>query len=65
MFIGLAGLLWSADLDTKKGLCHLFITLAYSKSSFLQDCTKEKAWQVVVVVCYFLYEYFNFIKIDT
>ena len=36
----------SADVVTRKKTCQDFLTMAYSKSSFLSDCTKQKAWQV-------------------
>ncbi|XP_078489274.1 neurobeachin-like protein 1 [Ciona intestinalis] len=44
-FIAILHLLHESTAAVKKYACQRFLTLAYSKTSFLTDCAKQKDWQ--------------------
>ncbi|XP_076823781.1 neurobeachin-like protein 1 isoform X1 [Clavelina lepadiformis] len=44
-YITLMGLCYRNDPRIRKSLCQHFLAQAYSKASFLANCTKQKAWQ--------------------
>nr|CAB3264213.1 neurobeachin-like protein 1 [Phallusia mammillata] len=44
-FVAALHVMHRCDVMTKRKACQLFLTFAYSKASFIVDCTKQHAWQ--------------------
>ena len=45
-FMAVLQVVASSNQMTKRRALEVFIDMAYSKSTFLTDCTKQKSWQV-------------------